>query len=135
MSFVQTKDFRLLIARCIKAMEPSDIALTIVKEKGVCALNTKELMQQLKLWKEMGVEVRKSNVRQVEIGNRTVFLFVIQPKDNDLLDQIGICPFSASLGLLVSGFGYICTSRDTLDVIVRYIGVEGAKPNPLFSKA
>ena len=129
----QTKDMRSLITDGVKQMEPSDVALTYWHAKNmVGVLNNQELLVQLKYWKQTGMEVRKSNCRQKEVAGQSVYLFVVQPKDEAELEECSICPFSAALGLMVSGIGYICKSRDTLDLIIRYIGVEGATKNPLF---
>jgi hypothetical protein len=133
MQFFQTGPMKKLITKGVKSMESSDVALTYWHEKEMIAvLDQNELLIQLKYWKKNNMEVRKSNVRQYDVGGKSVYLFVVQPVDEELLAECNICPFSASLGLMVAGVGYVCTSRATLDLIIRYIGVEGATKNPIF---
>jgi len=131
----QTKDVRTDISKALTKRASTDIVLTYYHAKEQLAyLSIGELLMQLKHWKTHRMEVRKSNVRKVTLNQHTVYLFVVQPSDETLLSQMpSICPFSAALGLMVTGVGYLCTTREVLDLIVRYIGVEGAKPNPLFA--
>jgi hypothetical protein len=122
-----------MITKGVKSMGSSDIALTYWHAKEMIAvLDLGELLIQLKHWKQNNIEVRKSNVRQYDVGGKSVYLFVVQPVNKELLAECNICPFSASLGLMVAGVGYVCTSRDVLNLVIRYIGVEGATKNPIF---
>ena len=131
-----TKDVRTNITKALDKRASTDIVLTYYHAKEQLAyLNIGELLLQLKYWKKLGMEVRKSNVRKVTLNQHTVYLFVVQPSDQTALDLMPpICPFSGALGLMVTGVGYICMTRNVLDLILRYIGVEGSKPNPLFEK-
>jgi hypothetical protein len=134
MKIFQSKGMRQNLISALKSSETTDIVLTYYHSKNqIAALNQSELLTQLKHWKAHQMIVRKSNVRLVNLDGVSVYLFVVQFKDDKMLDEIGVCPFSAALGLMVSGIGYICKSRPTLDVVLRYIGIEGATPNPLFT--
>jgi hypothetical protein len=119
----------------LKRSTHSDVALTYYHEKECMAvLDARELLTQLKYWKTHAMEVRKSNVRRVTLNEHVVYLFVVQPSSEALLAQMPcVCPFSVALGLMVTGVGYVCKTRETLDLVLRYIGVEGGTPNPLFA--
>ena len=135
MRIFHSKPMKKNILLGIKTKGCSDIALTYHhQQETITVLNHSELLTQLKVWKQEKNEVRKSNVRQYDLEGTSVYLFVVQPSDEKKLDRMGICPFSMSLGLMVTGVGYICFTRDTLDLVIRYIGVEGATKNPLFEK-
>lgn len=131
----QTKDVRTEIGKALNKRAYTDIALTYYHAKESLAyLSMGELLIQLKHWKMDGMEVKKSNVRKVTINQHIVYLFVVQQSDEAALARMpSICPFSAALGLMVTGVGYLCTTRQVLDLVVRYLGVEGATPNPLFA--
>ena len=130
----RTKDVRTGIVKALDKRASTDIVLTYYHAKEQLAyLNIGELLVQLKHWKKEGIEVRKSNVRKVTLNHHTVYLFVAQPSDEKALEHMPcVCPFSASLGLMVTGVGYVCMTREVLDLIIRYVGVEGGKRNPLF---
>jgi len=133
MMFFNTKSMRQSMTDYYKLMEITDVALTYYHEKeNFAVLNLKELLIQLAHWKKEKMQVMKTNVRQKEINGQNVYLFVVQPESKKLLAKLDICPFSASLGFMVAGVGYVCKSRDILDLVIRYIGVEGSTTNPLF---
>jgi hypothetical protein len=130
-----TKDVRSGICKALDKRASTDIVVTYYHAKEQLAyLSLEELLIQLKHWKTHGMEVRKSNVRKVTLNQHTVYLFVVQPTDQAILAKFpSICPFSAALGLMVTGVGYLCATREALNLVIRYVGVEGATPNPLFA--
>lgn len=130
---VQMGPLRKEMAECYKSLRSDECAITLIRSnQQINAISNAQMKEQIRLFKLVGARARKSNVREVTLGDKKGYLVVIQSPEK-FEDTDSICPFSTALGLLVSGIGYLVKDRKALDDIINAIGVEGATPNPLFS--
>jgi hypothetical protein len=78
-----------------------------------------EFIPQMRTWKHLGVEINGENIREVSVGGKKYYLFVVQPKT---LENIGWCPLCLCFGVMVDGFGYLTPSEKLMLELVKSFG-------------
>jgi hypothetical protein len=110
-------------AVCARQMTPTDVCYTLIHRMGVFNVyNNAELLQQMKAWKGVCV-IQDYNLWEREVGGKTVYVAIIQPKDKAALEDCPICPLAMSMGILVSGFTYIFQKKEDRDFVAHYLRV------------
>jgi hypothetical protein len=98
-------------------MEPTDVAFTLNHSHGVfTVMNLRELLTQIQMWRGLGCRSHDYNVKEVKFGDKTAWMFVVQPPD---LTKAPTCPLAMCLNTLVSGYTYIAKDKGTADLVVR----------------
>jgi hypothetical protein len=102
-----------------KQRQPSDVGFTLLYRLGVFnAYNLKELLSQVKVWRDSGCVLIASNVISIRINDKDAWLFIIQPP-NLSAENSRPCPLAMAFSLLVSGFSYVVYEKHTADLVVR----------------
>jgi hypothetical protein len=98
-----------MINDACESSSPHDLVITYVRQaKQMTFYNMMEFIPQMMTWKHLGVEINEGNLREVIVGEKKYYLFVVQPKE---LDTIGVCPLCLAFGFMVSGYGYLTPSE------------------------
>lgn len=90
--------------------------------RATCAMmmmNQRELLEELRRWKELGCVVDPENTREVELNGRKATMWILQPAKVD--EDTPMCPAALALGTMVSGFAYISKDKATEELVVRYL--------------
>ena len=115
---------------CARQMftEPKELCFTLRMADGrFNLLNAEEINRQIRLWKLMGAKVMGENIQERELAGCKVCLFVVQPKsvyqDEEECD-VNTCPLGIAMGRMVSGFTYVCKSKEVANDVWRKMGSE-----------
>ena len=115
---------------CLRQMKSTDLALTLHRQVcGFMMYNKAELAEQIDQWKKMRCVLRPCNIYKMKTKNKPFkdnkfYLIVVQPPKDKEEEDSTICPLAMTLGVLVSGYSYICPSEDTVKTIQKAIGVD-----------
>jgi hypothetical protein len=108
-------DTRDELKMCLSIMEPTDYALTLIRRTGEFSVyNSAELSGQIHQWRGKA-KLLDRNVFERTVDGKKIWMFVIQPKDDALLD--GFCPLALALDVMVSGYAYITTKPIIVEIV------------------
>ena len=111
---------------CLATMEPSDTVIfccmrAYAQYKMLSVMNNTETTTQAKIWRKLiragDIECHDYNNNETTIEGKTYYSLVIQPKDYETCDPLGI--FMA--GTMVSGHIYYFKSKQNRDTIFKFI--------------
>ena len=123
MGMYHTKETKDEMEYIFKQRESTDIVFTLIHRTGQMSFfNQNEFLPQIKLWKNMGVISRYSNIRKISINNTECYMFVVQNGVDD--DETSISPLASAYGLMVNGIAYIATDKNILKIVQTYIGID-----------
>lgn len=109
---------------CVEDLQDGEMLTTFVRRVNkFMSYDLKMFRQQLALWRRQRAVCLRSNIREVEIAGRKMWLFVIQPRvmrEDD--SSSAVCPLSLSLGSMVSGYGYITTKKEYAYTVCEALG-------------
>jgi hypothetical protein len=117
----KTRDELELSVRQIhkKGFEAEEV-LTLIHQTGQFNVyNKMEFLGQLRQWKDMKCVLLDCNVWEKTIAGKTMWAFVVQPLKIE--GAPGVCPLAVALNILVSGFTYVCKSKETADLVLRVL--------------
>ena len=98
----------------------SDKVIYYNKRAGSLMLfNMPELLQQLQAWRDV-VVVQDYNIYEKQIQGRTWYMFIVQPKGNEL-ENVGLCPLAMAFGVMVSGYAYMTHDKNVLELVKRVL--------------
>ena len=98
------------------SMEDTDVCFTLQHITGrFRMLNLRELLIQIKLWKDMGVVCLSENINERKFGDKTAWSVVIQLPD---LEDCKICPLSLAFETMVSGCTYVVRDKVLLTLFI-----------------
>ena len=104
----------------LKQMRDDDVTITLQHHSGMFGmLNLRELLQQMKIWKEIGAKCLPFNHKEVEVGKQKVWMWIIQPKE-----MTPVSPLALAYGTMVSGYAYISKNKSVGEMVIRYLGCE-----------
>ena len=110
---------------CVKQLKQNkdDKVITLMHKYGVFnKYNLKEFLPQVSSWKELGCRLLKCNIFDINCGKEgKVKMFIIQPPTNKMND-VSISPLAYSFGVLVSGYAYITTDEQLVEMVWKYLG-------------
>ena len=117
-----TEDTRNETELALKHMTKNDLTIFIHHSSGLFGLmNLKELLIQMKLWKQLGVKCLPFNHKKIKVGKEDAWMWIIQPED---LEEAPMSPLSIAYGTLVSGFAYISKTKSVGEMVIRYLGCD-----------
>jgi hypothetical protein len=100
-------------------MATDDVVFTLIHRIGAFNVyNNKEFLPQVKEWKNLNCVLLDCNVFERVIAGKTVYMFIIQPKE---LDNVPISPLALALEVIVSGYAYITPHKSTIDLVKRIL--------------
>lgn len=107
--------------RALKDCNPEDCAVTLhIGKGGMCMLNNLELQSEVKRWKKMGVKMRACNAWEFKVDGKPHYMLILQdPKWTDESPGAQWSPLALALGVMVSGFAYVCRRKETADWLLR----------------
>ena len=115
------EDTRAEAEVAFKNMKKSDVCVTLFRAHGLFnVLNNAELEDNIKFWRSRNCKVRDYNVKELDLGKKKVWTFVVQPPGAE-----GLCPLGLSLGLMVSGYTYIVRDFKTAMRVVEDMAGSG----------
>jgi hypothetical protein len=96
----------------------SDKALTYINRmKAFSAYDKSMFLQQVRQWKAQRCVVEEYNIKEVEVGDKRVFLFIVQDPAN--MESMPICPLALACGVMVSGYSYITHDRKLAEYVMK----------------
>ena len=118
--FYKTDDTTKDVEVSLRNMKKDDLTIFLHRNSGLMmVMNLKELLPQMKIWKELKCRVMDYNTREIEVGREKVWLWVLQPEVVD--ETTPICPMCLAYGVMVSGFGYISRDKGVPEMVQRYL--------------
>lgn len=120
-----TTETRDEVRECLSQMTPTDQVFTLIRKHGVFSVYDKrEWLGQVGLWKRLGAECLKGNIRPVSAGAGVgeAWMMVIQPHRSDADAGCAFCPLALSLGVLVSGWTYIAKDKAPFELAWAVLG-------------
>ena len=114
---------------CLANMKPSDtVIFCCVRDyeryNMLSVMNNAEISTQAKIWRKQiragDVECHDYNNRETTIDSKTYYSLVIQSKNYEGFDLLGL--FMG--GIMVSGFIYYFKSKQNRDTIFKFIKIE-----------
>jgi hypothetical protein len=107
---------------CLRRMAPKDVCYSLNHALGrFGVMNKTELFAQMKAWKKMGAVLRDCNIVEREVAGKTVWAAVIQPSNEEDLENCNLCPLGSAMGILVTGYTYVFVKRDDVDFLAHYL--------------
>lgn len=113
----ETVDEAIVSVRQLKA-NPTEKVLTLRHADGLfVAINLREYMTQIRLWKQHGATILRKNTREIQCGcEGKAHMFILQPSN---LDTAMISPLAMAFGMMVNGYAYITLDPALIEIACR----------------
>lgn len=130
MQSFDTSRIRSNTVRCARDLRGDETVFTYIQRMNDFSCYTSRLfLHQLNAWREQGLIIRDSNVREMQLNGRTFWMFTVQwPINHPNEGSMTLCPLAIANGLMVHGVSYFTSDRNLLEIIRRTIGISGTGP-------